>query len=58
MAASIAALIDSLPNSENKLEVLADLKAVLGNTPIQSISSISANVSFSSVFECLSTDNG
>jgi len=39
------------------LEVLTDLKAVLGNLPIQSLSSIVANVSFNSVFDCLATDD-
>lgn len=57
MAAPIAALIDSLPNQQNKIEVLSDLKALLGNLPIQSISSAVANVSFNSVFDCLTTEN-
>ncbi|XP_052788108.1 26S proteasome non-ATPase regulatory subunit 5-like [Mya arenaria] len=57
MAASIAALIDNLPISENKLESLNDLKSLLGNLPIHSLGSIVANVSFNSVFDCLSTDN-
>lgn len=57
MAAPIAALIDSLPNSDDKIEVLTDLKAVLGNVSIQTLSSIVANVSFNSVFDCLSTND-
>ena len=57
MAAPMNSLIDSLPNAEDKVEVLSDLKALLGNLPIQSITSVVANVSFNSVFDCLSTDN-
>jgi hypothetical protein len=57
MAAPMNSLIDSLPNAEDKIEVLSDLKALLGNLPIQSISSVVANVSFNSVFDCLSTDD-
>ncbi|XP_045203324.2 26S proteasome non-ATPase regulatory subunit 5-like [Mercenaria mercenaria] len=57
MAAPINSLIDSLPNKEDKIEVLSDLKALLGNIPVQSICSVVANVSFSSVFDCLSTEN-
>ena len=58
MAAPIAALIDSLPIKEDKVEVLTDLNAVLGNISSQTLSSIVANVSLNSVFDCLTTDDG
>jgi len=57
MAAPIAALIDSLPIKEDKVEVLTDLNAVLGNISSQTLSSIVANVSLNSVFDCLTTDD-
>ena len=57
MAAPIAALIDSLPIKEDKVEVLTDLNAVLGNISSRTLSSIVANVSLNSVFDCLTTDD-
>ena len=57
MAASFAALLDSLPNEENKITVLEDLKTALGSLPHSHVAEIAANTSFDSVFECLGTDN-
>ena len=57
MAASFAAILDSLPNEENKITVLEDLKTALGSLPHSHVAEIAANTSFHSVFECLGTDN-
>ena len=57
MAARIANLVELLANAENKIELLEDLKTLLASLPLLSLSTVVPNLSFNTVFDCLSTDN-
>ena len=57
MAARIANLVESLANAENPVELLEDLKTLLATLPVLSLAQVVPNLSFNTVFDCLSTDN-
>ena len=57
MAARIANLVELLADAENKIELLEDLKTLLASLPLLSLSTVVPNLSFNTVFDCLSTDN-
>ena len=57
MAARIASIVESLANAENPVELLEDLKTLLATLPVLSLAQVVPNLSFNTVFDCLSTDN-
>ena len=57
MAARIASIIESLANAGNQVEILEDLKTLLATLPVLSLANVVPNISFNTVFDCLTTDN-
>ena len=57
MAARFASIVESLANAENPVELLEDLKTLLATLPVLSLAQVVPNLSFNTVFDCLSTDN-
>ncbi|KAK3581903.1 hypothetical protein CHS0354_024215 [Potamilus streckersoni] len=57
MAANITALIDKLPNASKQVDVLEDLKTVLGSFHPTALRNIVPNISFNVIFECLNTND-
>ena len=52
---SLSNLLDALPNSENKLDVLGDIKLIVNSMNANNVRESVRNVSFNVIFECLDT---
>ena len=52
---NLSALLDALPNSENKLGVLGDIKLIVNSMNPNNVRESVRNVSFNVIFECLDT---
>ena len=51
----LSELLDSLPNSDNKLDVLSDIKLLINSMNANNVRESVRNVSFNVIFECLDT---
>ena len=52
---NLSRLLDELPNSVDKLEILNEIKTILSSVHVSALEEVVPNISLNVLFECLDT---